>query len=587
MAIRSLFLLHYFFILIGFISAQTGIIIKNEETIHAFPGDDVTLMCRILKGKKIHITQTQWSKVADGPSRRLAVYNPQYGTQYGEMDSGYSVSYRKGSHNCLEGFSRNAIHSVATENDNKCYEWILHLTNVSLEQSGFYKCIFTAFPTGPSSSKINLTIKKRVEDSKSFVVEALLNQTLEIPCFKDMPFVNGTLKWLLKQNGNEEMLKNEQPYHHRGSTPSVTIDRERIHLNSENSLIISPVSVLDDGKMFVCSAAHHTGRILKNTTEIKVFAKPEISIALITSVQGEGNFTCMVRKAFPKPNLLWFINGEILKDSSEGIFIVNEDAKLSGGFYEMRSLLTVQNATIHLAFKCMSVYPVPRSETQNISSEEIVLPYGEYQTTSLAFSEFITQATAISDSSEERLQTMTSETSASISQVPSVSDSSREKPRLSTKSLQDNTMAGLSNYSTVQQKLQASSTATPETSIRITHLYERTTPSHSNQSTKGVTKVTTLTVHDNSPTGMSSFNDTGLGTETNPKHIQFPWPAIVAALLFFCTLLIIMGVRKWCQYQKEIMNRPPSFKPPPPPAKYISVQDSDRILPSYSELESL
>uniref|UniRef100_A0A8D2Q4L1 Ig-like domain-containing protein n=1 Tax=Varanus komodoensis TaxID=61221 RepID=A0A8D2Q4L1_VARKO len=426
MAIRSLFLLHYFFILIGFISAQTGIIIKNEETIHAFPGDDVTLMCRILKGKKIHITQTQWSKVADGPSRRLAVYNPQYGTQYGEMDSGYSVSYRKGSHNCLEGFSRNAIHSVATENDNKCYEWILHLTNVSLEQSGFYKCIFTAFPTGPSSSKINLTIKKRVEDSKSFVVEALLNQTLEIPCFKDMPFVNGTLKWLLKQNGNEEMLKNEQPYHHRGSTPSVTIDRERIHLNSENSLIISPVSVLDDGKMFVCSAAHHTGRILKNTTEIKVFAKPEISIALITSVQGEGNFTCMVRKAFPKPNLLWFINGEILKDSSEGIFIVNEDAKLSGGFYEMRSLLTVQNATIHLAFKCMSVYPVPRSETQNISSEEIVLPYGEYQTTSLAFSEFITQATAISDSSEERLQTMTSETSASISQVPSVSDSSRE-----------------------------------------------------------------------------------------------------------------------------------------------------------------
>ncbi|KAI4580492.1 hypothetical protein MJG53_020328 [Ovis ammon polii x Ovis aries] len=65
------------------------------------------------------------------------------------------------------------------------------------------------------------------------------------------------------------------------------------------------------------------------------------------------------------------------------------------------------------------------------------------------------------------------------------------------------------------------------------------------------------------------------------------WPVVVAALLFSCLVLFGLGVRKWYQYQKEIMERPPPFKPPPPPIKYTCIQESiGSDLPCH-ELETL
>lgn len=50
-------------------------------------------------------------------------------------------------------------------------------------------------------------------------------------------------------------------------------------MNSENTLVISPVSVFDDGKRFVCSVVHNPGRILETITEVKVFGKEKQSYA--------------------------------------------------------------------------------------------------------------------------------------------------------------------------------------------------------------------------------------------------------------------------------------------------------------------
>lgn len=41
----------------------------------------------------------------------------------------------------------------------------------------------------------------------------------------------------------------------------------------------------------------------------------------------------------------------------------------------------------------------------------------------------------------------------------------------------------------------------------------------------------------------------------NVKNIvasRFPWPTVVAVMLLFCSFLIVLGIRKWCQYQKEM-----------------------------------
>lgn len=42
------------------------------------------------------------------------------------------------------------------------------------------------------------------------------------------------------------------------------------------------------------------------------------------------------------------------------------------------------------------------------------------------------------------------------------------------------------------------------------------------------------------------------GITVNKPRDGMSWPVAVATLLFFCILLFGLGVRKWCQYQKEM-----------------------------------
>ncbi|XP_076973586.1 T-cell surface protein tactile [Tamandua tetradactyla] len=78
-----------------------------------------------------------------------------------------------------------------------------------------------------------------------------------------------------------------------------------------------------------------------------------------------------------------------------------------------------------------------------------------------------------------------------------------------------------------------------------------------------------------------------LGSVVNMPKDGTSWPVIVAALLLICLVIFVLGVRKWCEYQKEIMKRPPPFKPPPPPIKYVCIQDpTGSDLPCH-EMETL
>lgn len=52
-----------------------------------------------------------------------------------------------------------------------------------------------------------------------------------------------------------------------------TIYKERIQMDEENTLKISPVSVLDNGKQFVCSVAYPPERVMKSITEVAVFGE--------------------------------------------------------------------------------------------------------------------------------------------------------------------------------------------------------------------------------------------------------------------------------------------------------------------------
>ncbi|XP_039220954.1 T-cell surface protein tactile isoform X4 [Crotalus tigris] len=520
------FQVFYLLILACVLNGCTALIITNEKTVCALAGSSVTLKCSILQGKETHVTQIQWSKFADGLSRIIAVYNPLYGTKYSEAAYNNSASFEKGFHDCLTDFSRTSKEVNSVANNLECNQWILQLKNVTFELSGSYECIFTTFPTGTSSSKIHLFVKKR--------------------------------------------------------------------------------------------------------------AKPEISIVLHTVSKGKAHFTCMIKKAYPKPKLMWYMGGKILNEKSEGLLIKNKATNRVGSFYERTSFLSIWNIThpsINQTFKCMSSYHFTRNDRKTFSSKEILITYG-FQNASLAYSEFTSHITAISDSPTERLQTTLSE----ASKATLVSDSSSEKHLHSIKTLQSDTTEKLFSDSTVPQKilhstktLQSTTTTvllhdstvpqkstqtlqndpitaffsestvpqsestipqrlknsritTHQNAATVTHFHENSMPPQRNLPIGRVIEVTTV----NSPANSYTIkNGLDTGSTMVPKHSTFPWSIVVAFLLFFCTCLIICGIRKWCQHQREIMNKPPSFKPPPPPVKYSSIQVYNEIYSSCDELENL
>ncbi|XP_058706027.1 T-cell surface protein tactile isoform X2 [Poecile atricapillus] len=262
---------------------------------------------------------------------------------------------------------------------------------------------------------------------------------------------------------------------------------------------------------------------------VKAEAYPEIFISLqegSASISQKPNVSCVVRKAFHKPSLLWYMDRARLMEKPGEISVVQEDLQDSEGFYELRSTLMLQGThETHKTFSCVCLFSFLGNETRNISSEEIFVSFG--------------------NKSDEASNEIFTTTVSDAHQLTSVA------------SLDFTSQANLAPASTTQGSL----------SYNITD--------QTNSVTRGRRFFPTS----------SLLNSTGDGRNTKASH--FPWPTVVAALLLFCSSLVALGIRKWCQYQKEIMNRPPSCKPPPPPIKYTSMVESDGTPPSCHELQNL
>uniref|UniRef100_A0A8C8R740 Immunoglobulin domain-containing protein n=1 Tax=Pelusios castaneus TaxID=367368 RepID=A0A8C8R740_9SAUR len=320
----------------------------KTEANHALPGSDVTLECTILNGDGFHVTQTQWSKIDDTPPSRIAVYHPTYAA-WSDVNKTWS------SHE-------------ATENHVQFSRWTLHLSNISTSLSGRYECSFATYPYGTKSAEIDLIIKAENETEYG-MEEILLNQTLEIPCLKKMTSVNlskSPLKWLMGENGRKETtLITKEFYHQYGNMTDSLLYKERIQLSLDNALKISPVKIVDDGKMFFCHVMYHPERILKSITQVKVFGKRFMTLPLF---------------AFPKPNLTWYMDGEILKDQFGGMSTEVEVVKDGEeGLYVLSSVLRIQStnqSATSQTFWCVCDFPFTGNKTLNISSEKIVVSSG-------------------------------------------------------------------------------------------------------------------------------------------------------------------------------------------------------------------
>ncbi|XP_069328688.1 T-cell surface protein tactile isoform X2 [Eulemur rufifrons] len=538
-----------------------------EEDIYALPGSDVNLTCRTQKIG--FLVQVQWSKVTDKVDL-IALYHPQHGFY------------------CTRARPCESLVAF-TETRRNVSKWTLRLRNISSSLSGKYECSFTLYPEGIQTKIYNLLIQThdtQDEWRSNHTIEIEINQTLEIPCFQNISSEISsefTFAWLVENNGTQETLITQD---HRISNS--TLFKDRVTLGADYRLHLSPVQILDDGQTFSCHIRVRPGKILKSSTRVKVFAKPETPMIVEDSmdVSGKRTFTCSLKNVFPKANLTWFIDGRLLQNENRGINITNEERKGKGGLLELKSVLTRVHSndpaqSNNLTIWCMAVSPVPGNKVWNISSEKITFSLG-----------------SVNPPTDPPL----SVTESTLGTQPSPADSvsPTRYPATFSKALVDmstprNTTPQTSNSNVTTQGFDYSWTSggtdTRKSVSWIPSEVYSSSPSGTGSTLYDDVFNSTTTAFSEVPTttnGSTKKNHVHtIGTVVNKPKDGMSWPVIVAALLFPCMVLFGVGVKKWCQYQKEIMERPPPFKPPPPPIKYTCIQEPiGNDLPCH-EMETL
>ncbi|CAK7310747.1 T-cell surface protein tactile [Vulpes lagopus] len=542
----------------------------NAEDTYAFPGSDVNLTCQT--EKKGFLVQMQWSKVTDKLDL-IALYHPKYGLH------------------CANGSPCESLVTYV-ETPRNVSIWTLHLRNMSSSLTGKYECTFTLYPEGVRTRIYNLLIQTNVtqdEWGSSHIMEVWLNQTLEIPCFQNISseiLSESTFAWLVQEGNGIQQTRITQGH----AISNSTLFKDRVKLGIDYTLCLSPVQIRDDDRKFSCHIMVRPGKILRNSITVKVFAKPEISMIVennSTDVLGERTFTCSLRNVFPTANLTWFTKGGFPQGEKKEIYIINEKRKDKSGFLELKSVLTrvfgnkpaqSQNLTIW----CTALSPAPGNKVWNISSEKITFSLGP-----------------VKPSGDPPLEGVTSTLGTQPSLVNSVSPT--RYPAVTSTALEDvgastpNTAPQTSDSSVTTQGFNYSWTSNGKDTTNSASWMPNETYSSSSSGARStihgdVFTSTARTFSEVPTTANGSTKNIHIhitGISVNKPKDGMSWPVIVAALLSFCIALFGLGVRKWCQYQKEIMERPPPFKPPPPPVKYTCIQESiGSDLPCH-ELETL
>ncbi|XP_029795126.1 T-cell surface protein tactile isoform X3 [Suricata suricatta] len=482
----------------------------NEEDIFAFPGSDVNLTCQTWK--KNLLVQMQWSKVTDKLDL-IALYHPQHGFH------------------CANN-SPCELLVTFTETPRNVLKWTLHLWNVSSSFTGKYECTFTLFPEGVQTKIYNLLILTNVTQDEwrsSRIIEVQINQTLEIPCFQNISSEISsefTSAWLVQEdNGTQEVCITQGH-----SISNSTLFKDRVQLITDYKLYLAPVQIHDDGRKFTCHVMVRPGKILKSSTTVKVFAKPEIPMIMENNsmdVLGERIFTCSLRNVFPTANLTWFVEGGSPQGEKEEVYITNEERKDKSGFWELKSVLTrvygnKPTQSNNLTIWCMAVSPVPGNKMWNNSSEKITFSLG-----------------SMNPPTDSPLNVVTSTVGTQTSPANSISPTTSNS-NVSTQSL---------NY------FWTSSGKDLKNSPWMPNETDSSSPTDVGSPIQGDIFSSTTRRLSEVPTTAKSTKNSHIhitGIVVNEPEDGMSWPVIVAALLAFCMALFGVGVRQWCQYQKEM-----------------------------------
>ncbi|XP_072515438.1 nectin-1 isoform X2 [Salminus brasiliensis] len=168
--------------------------IEHEESLNATVGQNIRLPCIVAEKHEKIINQIEWHAEREGLNKKLVVFNPQFSTHYNvpvQLQLVYRTSTTK-----IQGS-------------------ILHLYNVTEEDSGIYVCEISTFPDGSFkvSTKVQFTEPwvsvKVVSPDKSLIEGDEVNITcLSNPLADKYKLLSLQSNWSLESQSGQFTIQN-------------------------------------------------------------------------------------------------------------------------------------------------------------------------------------------------------------------------------------------------------------------------------------------------------------------------------------------------------------------------------------------
>ncbi|XP_041128653.1 T-cell surface protein tactile-like isoform X2 [Polyodon spathula] len=332
----------------------------EHGVVYATVGQNLTLNCSV-DDNELKVSQIQWEKTNNRKKEILVVHNPQFGTD-GKLKSSFAPLQNKTS--------------------GQLYGATLSLYMLHMSDSGQYCCEIVTFPKGSIKDITNLSVDVQEEELSFTTVDAQLNYEIQIQCLKNMTGIMQSgmvLEWVVQGNGTEELIVTSNGTNKIDS--NLPTYKGRYQLNSHYSLIVKSAKTVDHERVFICKIKSPY-RHLKSSSRVKVFGqstKPEIIFNYqynnLHTLRMTG--TCLIRNAFPKPKLTWYINGHLLQDKERGASIQSEVSRDVEGQYQVKTTLhlLINQSKGNQSLWCQSVFIHQNKTLQNQSETMIVLAY--------------------------------------------------------------------------------------------------------------------------------------------------------------------------------------------------------------------
>ncbi|KAK6485817.1 T-cell surface protein tactile-like [Huso huso] len=325
--------------------------LEHAGVVNATVGQNITLNCSVDE-IELQVSQIQWEKTNNEKKEILVVHNPQFGTD-GKLKSSFAP--------------------LRNKTTGRLYGATLSLYMVQMSDSGQYCCEIVTFPKGSIKDITNLSVDVQEEELSDTTVDAQLNNAIQIQCLKNMTGIMQSgmfLEWAVQGNGTEESIVT--------SNGTIKIDsnsptyKGRYQLDSHYSLIVKPAKTADHERVFICKIKSPYRR-LKSISRVKVFGKSYISLSILSRYLFF-NATCLIRNAFPKPKVTWYINGQALQDKERGASIQSEVSRDVEGQYQVMTTLhlLVNQSKANQSLWCQSVF-IHQNKTLQIQSETTIV----------------------------------------------------------------------------------------------------------------------------------------------------------------------------------------------------------------------